>query len=182
MTEYSDIELLQLFRETKTSEQAFNLIVRKYQNQVYWNVRRMVIDHDDADDITQNVFIKIWRSLDNFREDARLSTWIYRIGVNETITFINRKKMKAMLRFSDYEEQLTNSLHESDYFSADKTEQIFQKALITLPAKQRLIFNMRYYDELTYENISDILGTSVGALKASYHHAVKKIENFISSH
>ncbi len=180
MSEYTDIELLEMFRKADTSDYAFNLMVRKYQKQIYWNVRRMVMNHEDADDITQNVFIKVWRNLNNFREASQLSTWIYRISVNETITFINKQKIKSFLSFSNYETHLSNALKDDAGFNGNHIERTLQQALLTLPPKQRLTFNMRYYDELPYEKISEILGTSVGALKASYHLAVKKIEKFVS--
>ncbi|MEI8202271.1 MAG: sigma-70 family RNA polymerase sigma factor [Bacteroidota bacterium] len=181
MSDYTDIELLEKFRNADTSDYAFNLIVQKYQKQIYWNVRRMVLNHQDADDITQNVFIKVWRNLHQFRQDAQLSTWIFRIGVNETLTFIKRQKLKSLVRFTDYEEQLSNSLKDDSFYTSNQTEHLLQMALLKLPPRQRLVFNMRYYDELPYEQMSAILGTSVGALKASYHIASKKIENFISS-
>ncbi len=180
MNEFTDSELLEKFRNADTSDYAFNLIVQKYQKLLYWNIRRMVLKHEDADDITQNVFIKVWRNLHQFREDALLSTWIYRIGINETNSFIKKQKLKYFVRFSDYEEHLINSLKDDSFFSGNQTEHILQKALLKLPPKQKQVFNMRYYEEMPYEEISDILGTSVGALKASYHLAAKKIEKFIN--
>jgi RNA polymerase sigma-70 factor (ECF subfamily) len=158
------------------------MLVRKYQKQVYWTVRRIVIDHDDANDVVQNSFIKIWKSLDNFREDSKLFTWIYRIATNESITFLKQKRTKFFIPFVDIEKQLSNSLESDSYFKGDEIQLKLQKAILTLPEKQRLVFNMKYFDELKYEDMSEILGTSVGALKASYHIAVKKIEDFLINH
>ena len=181
MAEYSDGELLEQFRnpEGNARHYAFNLIVKKYQQKLYYHIRKMVIDHDDTDDILQNVFIKVWNSLDNFREDSQLFTWMYRIATNECLTHLKNKKKRFFLPIGDVEHELTGMLNSSDNFSADKLQLKLQQAIISLPEKQRLVFNMRYYDEIKYEEMSQILGTSVGALKASYHHAVQKIEKFI---
>ena len=140
----------------------------------------MVIDHDDANDVLQNTFIKAWQSIDNFRGDAKLSTWLYKIAINESITFINKKKALNNVSIDDDDSFLVNNLEADKYFDGDQAQQRLQLAIAKLPEKQRLVFNMRYYDEMKYEDMSEILGTSVGALKASYHHAVKKIEAFFS--
>jgi len=140
----------------------------------------MVIDHDDADDITQEVFIKIHKAIGNFREDAQLYTWIYRIATNECLTFLQRKKRRFFLPIGDVEAELSDKLDRSSHVSGDEIQLKLQKALLKLPDKQRLVFNMKYFDDMPYEQISDITQTSVGALKASYHHAVKKIEDFLS--
>ncbi|NVO02309.1 MAG: sigma-70 family RNA polymerase sigma factor [Bacteroidetes bacterium] len=182
MEDYKDSELLEFFRNPDKRHYAFNMLVRKYQKQVYWTVRRMVIDHDDANDVVQNSFIKIWKSLDNFREDSKLFTWIYRIATNESITFLKQKRTKFFIPFVDVEKQLSNTLESDSYFKGDEIQLKLQKAILTLPEKQRLVFNMKYFDELKYEDMSEILGTSVGALKASYHIAVKKIEEFLINH
>ena len=181
MAEYSDGELLQQFRNPDGSSKhyAFNLIVKKYQQKLYYHIRKMVIDHDDTDDILQNVFIKVWNSLDNFREDSQLFTWMYRIATNECLTHLKNKRKRFFLPIGDVEHELTGMLNSGDNFSADKLQLKLQQAIVSLPEKQRLVFNMRYYDEIKYEKMSEILGTSVGALKASYHHAVQKIEKFI---
>ena len=140
----------------------------------------MVIDHDDADDLTQEVFIKIHKAIDNFREDSQLFTWIYRIATNECLTFLNKKKRRFFLPIEDVSKQLSLKIDSAPYLSGDDIQKKLQKALLTLPDKQRLVFNMKYFDDLTYEDISEITKTSVGALKASYHHAVKKIENYLT--
>ena len=139
----------------------------------------MVIDHDDADDLTQEVFIKVWKNLENFRQDAQLYTWLYRIATNECLTFLSSKRKKFFLPINDVAAELTEKIDSSPGIDGDEIQLKLQKALLKLPDKQRLVFNMKYYDELKYEEMSEILGTSVGALKASYHHAVKKIEEFI---
>jgi RNA polymerase sigma-70 factor (ECF subfamily) len=161
------------------SSYAFNLIIRKYQKQIYWHIRRIVISHDDANDIVQNTFIKVWENLKSFRKEAKLYTWLYQIATNEAINFLKKKRTKFLIPIVDVEAQLSEKLEDDNYFSGDEIQIKLQKALLTLPEKQRIVFNMRYFDELSYEEISEILGTSVGALKASYHHAMKKIEKFI---
>lgn len=157
------------------------MLVRTYQQRVYWHVRKMVIDHDDADDITQEVFIKIHKAIDGFREDSQLFTWIYRIATNECLSFLNRKRKRFFLPVEDISEQLAAKVDASDDISGDEIQKKLQKALLQLPDKQRLVFNMKYFDELSYEDIAKITETSVGALKASYHHAVKKIEEYLSA-
>jgi RNA polymerase sigma factor (sigma-70 family) len=174
-----DTEILSKFQQESTRNEAFNLLLKKYQQKIYWHVRRMVIDHDDADDLVQEVFIKIWKNLLGFRNDAQLYTWMYRIATNECITFLNRKKLKNNVSFDDVSYELSESLTESAYFDGDKAQRKLQKAILTLPDKQRLVFNMKYYDELKYEEMSEVLGTSVGALKSSFHLAVKKIEAYL---
>lgn len=176
-----DQELLEKFRQPDTRQFAFNQLVRKYQQKIYWHIRKMVIDHDDADDLTQDVFIKVWKNLDNFRQDSQLFTWIYRIATNECLTFLKAKKRKFFLPIHDITEELTAKIDSSPDISGEEIQLKLQKALLRLPDKQRVVFNMRYYDELKYEEMSQILGTSVGALKASYHHAAKKIEEFLKS-
>lgn len=140
----------------------------------------MVIDHDDANDITQDTFIKVYKALDNFRSDSQLFTWIYRIATNECLNFLNKKRRRFMLPIYDVEAELASKIDTSSHFSGDEIQLKLQKAILTLPQKQRLVFNMKYYDELKYEDMAVVLGTSVGALKASYHHAVKKIEDYIN--
>jgi RNA polymerase sigma-70 factor (ECF subfamily) len=178
---YSDKELMAMFREPARKNYAFNLITRKYQERLYWHIRKMVVSHDDADDLVQNTFLKAWESMESFREEAQLFTWLYRIATNEALTFLRRKRTKFFLPLSDVEGQLSNALESDVYFNGDDMQLKFQKALLKLPEKQRLVFNMKYFDEMKYEEISDVLGTSVGALKASYHHAVDKIEKFLKS-
>ncbi len=182
MKEFTDIELLSQFRKEETKHYAFNLLVKQYQQKVYWHIRRILIDHDDSNDVVQNVFIKIWRSLDNFREDSKLFTWIYRIATNEAVTFLNQKKKRFFVPIIDVEHQLSVSLNNDVLFDGDKIQLILQKAILKLPTQQRIVFNMKYYEGMKYEEISEVLGVTVGALKASYHHAVKKIEKFVSQY
>ena len=179
MTDYSDKELLRIFRDSERRHYAFNLIVRKYTERLYWHIRKLVISHDDSDDVLQNTFMKAWNGLADFREDAQLYTWLYRVATNEALTFLNQKKRKYFLPIVDVEKQLSNTLETDEYFSGDELQKKLQKAILTLPEKQRVVFNLKYFEEMQYEEMSDILETSVGALKASYHHAVKKIEKYI---
>jgi len=176
-----DAIILEKFADEKTRDEAFSLLLEKYQQKIYWHVRRFVLDHEDANDLVQDIFLKVWKNLDKFRADAQLYTWIYRIASNECITFLNRKKHAASVSLDDENSSyLADSLTETSYFNGDQVQLKLQKALLTLPDKQRLVFNMKYFDDLKYDEISEILGTSVGALKASYHLAVKKIEKFLS--
>lgn len=174
-----DKDLLILYREKGSEEYAFNLIVKKYGERLYWHIRKLVIDHDDADDLLQNSLIKIWNALPDFREESKLYTWLYRIATNEVLTFLKKKRLRSFLSLSDYSKQLENQLEADVYFNGDKTQLALQKAILRLPEKQRLVFNMRYFEEMKYEEMSDILGTSVGALKASYHHASQKIHDYL---
>ena len=176
-----DAEILSKFQNEKTRNEAFNILLKKYQQKIYWHIRRMVIDHDDADDIAQDVFVKVWKNLPGFRADAQLYTWMYRIATNECITFLNKKKAKNNVSLDDVDSTLGDTLAASSYFDGDKAQRKLQEAILTLPDKQRLVFNMKYYEDMKYEEISDVVGTSVGALKASFHLAVKKIEAFLLS-
>jgi RNA polymerase sigma-70 factor (ECF subfamily) len=176
-----DKELLEQFREDSSRQYAFNLLVKKYQQRVYWHIRKMVIDHEDANDLTQECFIKVWNHLENFRQDAQLYTWVYKIATNECLNFLQKKRKRFFLPIYNVENELEEKLTSSDLIQGDEIQIKLQKALLKLPEKQRLVFNMKYFDDLTYEQISEILGTSVGALKASYHLAVKKIEEFLSN-
>jgi RNA polymerase sigma-70 factor, ECF subfamily len=171
-----DKDLLALFREEGKGHYAFNLIVGKYSERLYWHIRKMVASHEDSNDILQNTFVKAWNALPEFREEAKLFTWLYRISTNEVLTFLKRKKLRSILSLTDYSKQLENVLESDTYFNGDATQKALHKAILKLPEKQRIVFNMRYFEELKYEEISEILGTSVGALKASYHHAAKKIQ------
>lgn len=170
------------FREPAMKEAAFTSIIKKYQERLYWHIRRMVVDHDDANDVLQNVFIRIWNGLDNFRQDAQLYTWLYRIATNECLTFLEGQKKRAAVSLSDVESGLSNKIKADKEFDANKLEWKLQLAIQQLPDKQKLVFGLRYYDEMPYEHMSQVLGTSEGALKASYHHAVKKIEDYIKNH
>ncbi|UAY52357.1 RNA polymerase sigma factor [Ferruginibacter albus] len=179
VTHLSDQELLLQFKDPATRERGYTGIIKKYQERLYWHIRRMVVEHEDANDVLQNMFIKVWKGLDNFREDSQLYTWLYRIATNESLTFLEQKKRKSAISLSDVENGLSNQLKADKNFDANKLEWKLQLAIQQLPEKQRIVFNLRYYDEMPYEEMSRVLETSEGALKASYHHAVKKIENFI---
>lgn len=176
-----DRALLALYRQPDTREKGFTAIIQKYQERLYWHIRRLVIDHEDANDVLQNVFIKVWKNLEGFREDAQLFTWLYKIATNECLTFLEQQKRKSAVSLSDVETGLSNKLRADSQFDANKLEWKLQKAILSLPEKQRVVFNLRYYDEMPYEEMSRVLETSEGALKASYHHAVKKIEEFIKN-
>jgi RNA polymerase sigma factor (sigma-70 family) len=175
----TDTELLIQFRDPVTKEKAFTSIVKKYQEKLYWHVRRMVVEHEDANDVLQNVFIRVWNGLENFREDSQLYTWLYRIATNECLTFLEQQKKKSAISLSDVESGLSNKIKADKDFDANKLEWKLQLAIQQLPEKQRIVFTLRYYDEMPYEEMSRVLDTSEGALKASYHHAAKKIEDYI---
>ncbi|MBN8702893.1 MAG: sigma-70 family RNA polymerase sigma factor [Bacteroidetes bacterium] len=181
MLDSEDKELLTKFRNQDTRHYAFNLLVRKYQQRVYWHIRRIVISHDDADDVVQNTFIKVWKGLDNFKEDSQLYTWLYRIATNESITFLNQKKTRMFVSLDGTEAALAKNLEDDHFFKGDEIQKKLQLAILKLPEKQRIVFNMKYYDEMKYEDMAEVLDTSVGALKASYHHAVKKIEEYVTN-
>src|SRR5690606_25466857 len=156
-----DALIISKFADERTREEAFGLLLEKYQQKIYWHVRRMVIDHDDADDVTQDIFVKVWRNLDKFREDSQLYTWLYRIATNECITFLNKKKKQNNVSLDDENSTyLAETLSGSQYFDGDKAQMKLQQALLTLPEKQRLVFNMKYFEDLKYDEISEIVGTS----------------------
>lgn len=182
LTDRSDAELLSQFREPATKEQAYTSLIKKYQEKLYWHIRRMVVDHDDTNDVLQNMFIRVWNGLENFREDSQLYTWLYRIATNESLTFLEQQKKRSAVSLSDVETGLSNKIKADRHFDANKLEWKLQLAIQQLPEKQKLVFSLRYYDEMPYEEMSRVLDTSEGALKASYHHAVKKIEDYIKNH
>ena len=178
MNNYNEEEIIVQLQDPQLQREAFGKIVRHYSEQLYWQIRRMGLSHDDTNDLLQNTFIKAWSNLEYFRGDARLSTWLYRIALNETLNFLNKQRALNQLSLDDAEAATLNKLESDPYFDGTHTEQAIQ----TLPEKQRIVFNLKYFQEMKYEDMSDILGTSIGALKASYHHAVKKIEEFLSQH
>lgn len=182
LTIISDSELLVQFRSPVTKEKAYTLLIKKYQEKLYWHVRRMVIEHEDANDVLQNVFIRVWNGLENFREDSQLYTWLYRIATNECLTYIEQQKKRSSVSLSDAESGLSNKIKADKHFDPNKLEWKLQLAIQQLPEKQRIVFQLRYYDEMPYEEMSKVLETSEGALKASYHHASKKIEDYIRNH
>jgi RNA polymerase sigma factor (sigma-70 family) len=177
-----DTELLLQFRDPATREKAFTAIIKKYQEKLYWHIRRMVVEHEDANDVLQNVFIRVWNGLDNFREDSQLYTWLYRIATNECLSYLEQQKRKSSASLDEMESGLSNKVIADKYFDPNKLEWKLQLAIQQLPEKQRVVFTLRYYDEMPYEEMSRVLDTSEGALKASYHHAVKKIEDYILNH
>ena len=177
-----DKELLLQFKDPLTKERGFTAIIKKYQEKLYWHIRRMVVQHEDANDVLQNMFIKVWNGLSNFREDSQLYTWMYRIATNECLTFLEQQKKRSSVSLSNEENGLSNQLKADRNFDSNKIEWKLQLAMQRLPDKQRAVFNLRYYDEMPYEEMSRVLETSEGALKASYHHAVKKIEDYILNH
>ncbi|HTR30678.1 MAG TPA: sigma-70 family RNA polymerase sigma factor [Puia sp.] len=177
-----DTELLLQFRDPATREKAFTAIIRKYQEKLYWHIRRMVVEHEDANDVLQNVFIRVWNGLENFREDSQLYTWLYRIATNECLSYLEQQKRKSSASLDEMEGGLSNKVIADKYFDPNKLEWKLQLAIQQLPEKQRVVFTLRYYDEMPYEEMSRVLDTSEGALKASYHHAVKKIEDYILNH
>ncbi|MDR0421027.1 MAG: RNA polymerase sigma factor [Prevotellaceae bacterium] len=179
--EINDNLLIEMFKNSDSKNFAFNQIVLKYQERVYWHIRKMVINHDDADDLVQESFIKIWNSLDKFRGESSLYTWIYRIATNEVLAFLKKQKSYNNVSLQDVESNLRNTLKQDIYFNGDDAQIKLQQALASLPPKQQLVFNMKYFDEMKYEEIAEILSTSVGALKASYHIAVEKIKKYINS-
>ncbi|MGM9811246.1 MAG: RNA polymerase sigma factor [Muribaculaceae bacterium] len=174
---YNEEEIIEQLHDPKRCQAAFGKVIEQYSQGLYWQIRRMVFNHDDANDILQNTFLKAWSNIDNFRGNAKLSTWLYKIAINESITFINKERARNEASIDD-DSFLLNNIESDQYFDGDEAQLKLQRAINSLPEKQRLVFNMRYYDEMKYEDMSEILGTSVGALKASYHHALKKIEAF----
>ena len=175
-----EYDITALLQNPQTQREAFEQVVKMYSEQLYWQIRRMVVSHDDANDLLQNTFIKAWNNLDYFRGEAKLSTWLYRIALNECLNFLNKQRAERSLSIDEVDSTLLNKLESDAYFDGDEVQKQFQHAVLRLPEKQRMIFNLKYFQEMKYEDISDILGTSVGALKASYHHAVKKIEVFFN--
>lgn len=177
-----DNKILELISMPDQENQALKLLIDHYQKRLYWQIRRIVIDHDDADDVLQNTFIKIWKGLKNFNHTSSLYTWLYRIATNEALQHLRKKAQQKNVPYEQVSNYLSNTLTSDPYFKGDAIQRKLQQAILSLPEKQRIIFNMRYYDEMSYEEMSEILETSVGALKASYHHAVKKIEEYLLNH
>lgn len=178
---YDEKQMLTMLQDENQSHKAFNILVKTHSQQLYWQIRNMVLNHDDANDVLQNTFIKAWNAIPSFRGDSQLSTWLYRIAVNETLTFLNSQRMKNVSGITELEDVLVQRLEADSYFCGEEADLRLQKAILTLPEKQRIVFNMKYYEEMKYEEMSEILGTSVGALKTSYHLAVKKIETFLTA-
>lgn len=174
-----EITLVKELQNIQTKEKAFSVLITEYKERLYWHIRKIVISHDDADDVLQNTFIKAFRGIDNFKHDSKLYSWLYRIATNESISFINKRARERNIDISELKQKLVSNLQSDTWFSGNDIQIILQEAVAKLPKKQQLIFNMKYFDDLKYQEISEILGTSVGGLKASYFQAVKKIENYI---
>ncbi len=177
-----DRMLLAMFKQEHTKEPAFTQLVSRYQQRLYWHIRRMVVEHEDANDILQNVFIKVWKSLGNFREEANLFTWLYRIATNESLSWLEQQRKRNSVPLNHSDHHIYDKLQAQKGFDASKIEWKLQQAIHSLPEKQKIVFNLRYYDELPYDEMAIVLDTSAGALKASYHHAVKKVEDFLLNH
>lgn len=177
-TPKDDAELIERLHNPETRREAFGRVIKEYSEPLYWQIRRLVQNHDDANDLLQNTFMKAWTSIDSFRGTAKLSTWLYKIAINESLTFIEKEKKRNSSSFDDEDDYILSNIEADEYFDGDEIQKKFRQAVGLLPEKQRIVFNMRYYDEMKYEQMSEILGTSVGALKASYHLAVKKIESY----
>ena len=178
----SEKEILSMLRNPQTQRQAFGIIVKQYSEQLYWQVRRIVLNHDDADDVMQNAMLKAWNSIDSFRSDSKLSTWLYRIVINESLDFVRRQKNTATISADNEQTGIANTLMADRYFDGDEAQAKLEAAIALLPDVQRTVFNLRYYDDMKYSEISRILNTSEGALKASYHIAVKKIAEYFKQH
>jgi RNA polymerase sigma-70 factor (ECF subfamily) len=176
----NDSELLLAFQQPETRETAYTQLVCKYHERLYWHIRRMVVTHEDANDVLQNVWIRVWKGLDGFRADSQLFTWLYRIATNECLSYLDQQKRRSAVSLDqEGAGMLSERVRADQHFDAEKAEWKLQLAIQELPEKQRLVFSLRYYDEMPYEEMSRVLETSEGALKASYHHAVKKVEDFL---
>lgn len=176
---WTDEDIIEKIKDKKTVDYGFNLLMEKYQEKVYWVIRRMVIDHESSDDIAQETFVKVWKNLDKFKGESKLYTWIYRIATNEALTHLRKKKRRFFLPIGDVENELVSTLEADTYYSGDEIQLKLQKAILTLPEKQRLVFNMKYFEELKFREIAEVLEVTIGNLKAQYHHAVKKIEKYL---
>jgi RNA polymerase sigma-70 factor (ECF subfamily) len=180
MQQYIEEEIVKQLRDPDSQRGAFAQVVNFYGEKLYWQIRKMVLCHDDANDLLQNTFMKAWTNIDYFRGEAKLSTWLYKIAINECISFLSRQRAQNQVSMDDTDVFMLERLKSDDYFDGDAVQLKLQEAILTLPEKQRLVFNMKYFDDMKYEDMSEILGTSVGVLKASYHHAVKKVEEFLT--
>ncbi|MCK5443425.1 MAG: sigma-70 family RNA polymerase sigma factor [Maribacter sp.] len=174
--------LVNELKQLETQAKAFEVLVNTYKERLYWHIRRIVLNHDDTDDVLQNTFIKVYKNIDNFNGESKLYSWMYRIATNEALTFLKKKLKKLRISDAELQDKMIDNLQADVYFEGDEIQLKLQKAVATLPEKQKLIFNMKYFEEMKYEEISDILDTTVGGLKASYHLAVKKVESFLKEY
>ena len=174
----SDSELVEMLREPRTRREGFAVLVKQYSEKLYWKVRRIVLSHEDANDVLQNVFIKVWNNLQNFQGKSSLSTWLYRIAINESLDFLRKQKLSDRVS-ADEDVSVASRLMSDEYFDGDEVQARLQEAVARLPEVQRMVFNLKYFEEMKYSEISQILNTSEGALKASYHLAVKKITEYL---
>ena len=181
MTVLDEENLVKSLKDPGTREDSYRLLVSTYSRRLYWHIRKIVIDHDDADDVLQNTFIKVFRNMDGFRGDSKLYSWMYRIATNEAVNLLKQKAGKLRVDLYDYQQQLVDNLEADAYFDGDAIQLKLQKAIVSLPEKQQLVFRLKYYENMKYEEMSEILDTSVGSLKASYYHARKKIESFMQN-
>ncbi|MBR6195983.1 MAG: sigma-70 family RNA polymerase sigma factor [Bacteroidaceae bacterium] len=176
---FDERDLINRLQNESTRRKAFEELVSRYSNKLYWQIRHLVVDHDDADDILQNVFLKTWNSIGAFKGDSQLYTWLYRIAYNESLTFLSKKKNN--LSIDDLDDGIANKLESDEYYDGNEAQVLLQQAIATLPEKQRAVFTMKYYEEMKYEDMAQVTGTSVGALKASFFHAVQKITAYVKS-
>jgi len=177
----SEKQLILALQNPRTQDSAFKILLHEHKERLYWHIRNIVKTHNDTDDVLQNTFIKVYKNIGKFKGDSKLYSWLYRIATNESITYLNKMAKQKNISIDDVNIQLADNLHADSYYSGDEIQEKLQKALALLPQKQQLVFNMKYFEEMKYESISEVLGTSVGALKASYHHAVKKIEKYLTN-
>jgi len=176
----NEISILESIKNPATKRSGFDTLVKTYQQKVYWLVRKMVIDHDESNDLTQDIFIKVWFSIDAFEGKSKLYTWIYRIAVNECLMYLRKRKQRHSVSLENVDNEMMSYMDHSELVDGDQIQILLQKAILTLPDKQRMVFNLKYFEEMKYEDMSELLGTSVGALKASFHLAVKKIEEYMN--
>ncbi len=181
MSKITDPEILNLLKSEATRTSGFEMLLNKYKEQTYWLVRRIVVDHDDANDVVQNTFVKVWQNIERFREDSKIYTWIYRIATNEAISFLKSKKSQYIVSIDEMRKGFGEQIEADVYFEGSEIQRKLQIAVATLPARQKLVFIMRYFDAMSYQEIADVVGVSIGTLKASYHIAVKKIEEILKT-
>ncbi|MDX1542910.1 MAG: RNA polymerase sigma factor [Christiangramia sp.] len=179
--QYSEDQFIERLKDSSSAEEAFRDLVALYKERLYWHIRNIVKDHDDTDDVLQNTFLKIFRNIDQFKGDSKLYSWMYRIATNESITFLNKKAKRLKITSEELQNQIIDNLESDVYFEGNEIQVKLQKAIARLPDKQQQVFNMKYFQELKYREMAEILNTSEGALKASYHHAAKKIEEYLKT-